>query len=313
MRSPHLFPQVNNFGVSTSPFHVRCSHDMLLDAMQPGHVIDTFHGKGAPMAEPPNQSTHQGTFDAHSPPITFGARRVYHQYSVVIPQIHLVLVSLLQGVAFGVLLLQPIPLPETLGKTTLSFFLAHYFYAPYLISSLIILIAWMDFVYAAVVLIWPPTALQAGLTYSLAVAEVTMVRNVESLPIWVSAAGAVTIIGGITRINNYRIYTHHDFEDTKLGARMLRNEVIYGTVYLVLGSIGMAYGFAYDWLLSQVRSVVPQGNADQLLHWVSYIDLVVDVVVILIVDVLYRQQLLRQITKDTSLEVTRHGGIRHKN
>src|SRR5207248_7408164 len=146
----------------------------------------------------------------------------------------------------------------------------------YIISALIILIAWMDIVYASAVLIWPPTALQAGLIFLLAVAEIVMVQDIQNLPIWVVGCGLVTIVGGITRCNNFRIFKKEDFEEPVVGSSILRNELIYGLVYIVLGLIGVGFGLYYDPILAWVAhnlSSLDSGNPDAFLHWVTYVDL----------------------------------------
>ena len=261
------------------------------------------------------QHAHQiVTFGQESPPLQFGARRLHYQYSVAIPQIHLILVSILQGVVFSLLLYLSPPVPLSANAITLDFFLHAYFYLPYIITSLIILIAWLDFVYASAVLIWPPSAFQVGLIYLLAVAEVFMVKSVEHFPLWVSGCGMVTIIGGIMRCNNYRIFTEEDFEQPQVGKTVLRNELWYGLGYIALGVIGVSYGLGFDLILHWIRHLHLWGvqDNDRLLHWISYINLMIDVGIILQVDVRYRRYLLRELTSNTDIQMTDHGGIRYK-
>ena len=65
------------------------------------------------------------------PTLTISPQRFHYLYSAVMPQIHLTLVSVLQGIAFGVLLLG-IPFP-----TSFESLFQLYFYFPYLISGII--------------------------------------------------------------------------------------------------------------------------------------------------------------------------------
>src|SRR5260370_29678949 len=134
-------------------------------------------------------------------------------------------------------------------------------------------------------------------------------------PSWVGGWGVVTIIGGITRCRNFRIFQKEDFEDHELGRTMLRNELRYGLIYIGLGLIGVFFGWQYPAILtfvSQHFSQLDAGNPEVALRWVSYIDLLLDIIAILPVDVRYRHRLLRQLTSDTDLEVTPYGGIRLK-
>jgi len=95
------------------------------------------------------------TRDQEQPPLTFGPKRIHYLYSVVLPQIHLTLVSVLQGIVFGVLLVS-IPLPPTSSWPTILYYLLdHYFYLPYGISSVVIIIIWIQFVEVTMFLFWP--------------------------------------------------------------------------------------------------------------------------------------------------------------
>jgi hypothetical protein len=251
------------------------------------------------------------TFADERPPLRFGAKRLYYQYSVAIPQAHLVLVSVLQGAVFG-LLLQGFGLVNGFQGITPDGLIRHYFYVPYIVTSFIILIAWMDFVYASAVLIWPPSAFLSSLIFLLAVTEVLMVKSIDDIAVWVAACGTVTIVGGGLRLNNCRLFRVNDFEDKELGAVILRNEFIYGIGYGVLGVIGLLYGLGYAALSQYLVARFPGAPVDTLLRWTSYGNLLADIVFILAVDVRYRQWMLHKLTRSTVLEVTPHGGIRHR-
>src|SRR5205085_8095055 len=89
------------------------------------------------------------------PTLTISPQRFHYYYSSVLPQIHLTLVSVLQGIAFGVLLLG-IPLPhDTTRLPAFEFLFQQYLYLPYIISSLLILSIWKQFVAACIFSTWP--------------------------------------------------------------------------------------------------------------------------------------------------------------
>jgi ribonucleoside-diphosphate reductase beta chain len=261
------------------------------------------------MSDPLKKKTVLQTFDDESPPLEFGVRRLYYQYSVTIPQIHLILISILQGTVITSFLARVIPNPHVFS---FAFLLQIYFYLPYILTFMVILIAWMDFVYASGVLIWPPTAFQATLIFLLALAEIAMVNSIDTFYLWRIMLGLTTVIGGFMRLNNFRIFKGNDFADYHLGKRILSNELIYGLAYVILGLMGASIGLIYSSLLIWTNAHYPHIEGDRVLHWVFYSLILLEVSIVLIVDVIYRQWLLRRLTRDTDLEITPHGGIRHK-
>lgn len=55
-----------------------------------------------------NTTVRQGN---ESPPLSLGPKRLHYQFSAALPQVHLTLVSIVQGIAFGVLF-QDLPVPR---------------------------------------------------------------------------------------------------------------------------------------------------------------------------------------------------------
>lgn len=229
------------------------------------------------------------------------------------------LVSVLQGIAFTVLLTKSIPPPPKSvfsilqPSLLLQWLLQQYFYLPYILTSLILIIVWMNFVYASAVFIWPPTPLQAGLIFSIAIVEVVMANSVENFPIWRSAIGLTTVIGGLIRCNNVRIFAPRDFEDPQFGEALLRKERSYGIAYIILGTVGVVSGLLYSFILSWLQSRFPGlKNVDNLLHWTFYLLILGELIIVLKVDAVNRQSLLLKLTEKTDLGVTRYGGIWQK-
>jgi|GEM_PF-128615 len=263
-----------------------------------------------------------------SPPLQFGSRRLYYQYSVTIPQVQLVLASVLQGIVFTILLTRKIDFPTQLNKDIYFlfqlpylfgfFFHQQYFYLPYIISALVVIIGWMDFVYATAVLIWPPTPLQAIMFILLTVAEIAMASTVSpvGIALWRSSLGLTTVVGGIMRLNNVRIFQPEDFEDLEVGKDILKKEKFYGRLYIGMGSLGVVIGVSYYVILGWVQALfhLPSSNADVLLHWIVYLLILGEIGFVLNQDRDYRQKLLQRLTTNTTppLEVTPFGGIRHK-
>lgn len=248
-----------------------------------------------------------------SPPIRFGLKRAYYQYSTSIPQSHLVLVSVLEGIVFGVLLINNLTLPKFPGALTPEYALQLYLaIAPFVATSLIILLTWTDFVYASTVLIWPPSIQQTALIYLASVPQIVAAREIGDFQVWMLGCSLVTLVAGLVRFNNRLIFRAYDFEDEQLGANLLRREIYYGWLYTGLGLLGLVlisqYGTARAWL--QASGAFP--NADDFLHEIGYLSvLAVEVFLVFLVS-RYQEYFLSRVTKGTDLEVTRFGSIRHR-
>jgi hypothetical protein len=194
-------------------------------------------------------------FSSVAPPIEFGPRRAFYQYSVGVPQFHLILVSVLQSIVFGMLVTNLPPLPQwsEVNARGLDFVLAA---APYLLSALIVLIVWVDFVYVSAVLVWPARFWYAFLIYSVTFTEVFMVRAIIEpgqidIPKWVFGVGLVVGVSGLVRLSNRSYFRpgSSQFVDEEVRNWVWGREKILAVLYVVLGAIGMALGFFYTNLL----------------------------------------------------------------
>lgn len=267
-----------------------------------------------PSAEPGNKTP---SYRENSPPIRFGLRRAYYQYSTSIPQSHLVLVSVLEGIVFGVLLynngvvVAAPPNPLTF-EYLLRVFLA---IAPFIATSLIILLTWTDFVYASTVLIWPPTIQQTALIYLTSVPQIVAAREIADFPVWVVACSFVTLSAALVRFNNLIIFRPYDFEDEQLGADLLRREFYYGWLYSFFGILGLLLISLYGTFRGVFVSSGAFGNfanVDEVLHGVGYLLVLAIEVLLIILVSRYQAYFMNRVTKDTDLEVTRFGGLRHR-
>jgi len=210
------------------------------------------------MSQKPNKVITRGH---EQPPLTYGVQRLHYEFSAILPTLHLTLVSILQGVVFGELL-QGIPLPNVSLAQLLNFLLHVYFYLPYVISSLLILLIWKQFVQASVFLLWPLSTIQAGLTYFIALIEFLAFRilflpggqkitaiSPTMLSGWITGLGCIGIVGGIIRLNNLRIEKIEDYESADLGKLSLVGEIREGILYICLGIVVIIYGLWYDQII----------------------------------------------------------------
>src|SRR5947209_19766333 len=200
------------------------------------------------------------TRNGETPPLTIGPRRFHYFYSTILPQIHLILVSVLHSIAFGVLLLGiPLP-PDITHLPSIEFLLQHYFYLPYVVSSLPILIIWINFALACMFSLWPLSVLQSGLIYLIALAEILSFRLISApgtkLSAWLISFGLIAIIGGCIRLNNTRLECKEDYESMDFGEVSIKGERNIGILYVGLDIVLVTFGLVYDQLTDMLKRLV---------------------------------------------------------
>src|SRR5205085_5080895 len=243
------------------------------------------------------------------PTLTISPQRFHYLYSAVMPQIHLTLVSVLQGIAFGVLLLG-IPFP-----TSFESLLQLYFYLPYIISSLGILIIWKQFMYASMFRNWPASTTQIALIYLLAVGEIIAFRLISvssNLPLiatvstWLICIGLVMIFGGCIRLNDLRLEKIEDFESSDLGRISRKGDFHNGTFLVCSGIALIILALFYNRLMDMLKSTT------SLLPWIIYISLFVILCCMLQLDTRHRRAFLRALVKESDLVISAHGVLRYE-
>ena len=258
------------------------------------------------------------TRNREKPPLTYGPERLHYQYSAILPTLHLTLVSILQGVAFGVLL-QGIPLPNVPYNQLFNFLHHIYFYLPYVFSSLLILLIWKQFVMAEVFMLWPLSTFQAGLIYLIALIEIITFR-VIALPVgqihtaisptmisgWITGNGFIGVVGGIIRLNNLRLHKKEDYESKTVGDYSLKVEKAEGIIYVCIGSILITFGSLY------VQLIQHNQKEAMVIPWITLISLMLILCIILLLDVFFRQSFLNKYVVNSDLIVSSHGVIRYE-
>src|SRR5712691_6433328 len=77
------------------------------------------------------------------PSLEYGPQRIHYIHSVALPQAYLTLSSVLQALAFSILLVG-FPLPKEITWPAFwSFVLQQYFYLPYALSIGLLILAWI--------------------------------------------------------------------------------------------------------------------------------------------------------------------------
>jgi len=259
------------------------------------------------------------TYGIEKPALTLGPRRFHYQYSVVLPQVHLILVSVLQSIAFGVLLLG-IPLPtNTLWSFVLGYAYQQYFYLPYVISSLLVLVIWKQFVYASLLSIWPLTSIHIFLIYLIAVIEIVAFRVITvasggtlsstSLAVWLFWLGWVGVVGGCIRLYNLPFIKKEDFDPEMPNNGAIKAWQIYrksqirdGLLYVGLGCGVITLGTIFSQLSNLLKPFL----------WLILGFLLFILILILLLDFIFRRALFAQLTENSDLYVTSSSVLRYK-
>lgn len=272
-----------------------------------------------------------------SPPLEHGPQRLHYQFSTLLPQTQLTFASVLQGVAFGLLLLHiPLP-PDNISWTSILHFVSvnQYLYLPYIISSLLIIFIWIQFVHASLLMIWPLSIFQATLIFFLTITEVLAFQKINSgspplysptLSPWLFGIGWVAIVGGFIRIHNLRWYYQErlasdepvlpddlisnfrrylasikDLASTK--SIMQKQERRDGLIYIFAGILTILISLTYGQLV-HLFSFFP---------WIILTIVLVSLGVCILLYTRYRQGLLKKIAQGSDLKVLPHGSIDYAN
>src|SRR5205823_7896692 len=212
---------------------------------------------------------------------------------------------------FGVLLLRiPLP-PNTSLLGIFSFLLQEYLYLPYIISSLIILIVWNQFVHGILFLAWPFTVFQSSLIFLMSLVEILTVTSVNFLPAWLFGVGWIAIVGAFIRFNNIRYLP----KDKQIWIAPLNNypifskktEVSDGLLYMGMGIIVLIISVIFNYIIDLVSRY--NNSFPSIIKLGILVLLFIMAIGILLIDKKNRRIYLDIFVKGSDLAVTPHGII----
>lgn len=242
-----------------------------------------------------------------SPPLDFGPKRLHYAYSVSLPMIHLTFVSIVQGIALA-LLLQSFPLPDETALASagnlVSFVLTQHAYLPYVISGLVVILIWKQFVQASIIYVWPLSTVQIALMLLISLAEVIAFREVERFNFWLLGLGLVGCIGGGIRFNNLLIHPSSKHESESLRRDNFHREAFFGLAFLLLGLLVIAVAILlHAWFISSSAQFV-LGT-----EWLVLLLLAVLVVGIIVFDHRALITTMKDAAKGSDIQVDGFGGV----
>lgn len=255
----------------------------------------------------PEKYEYYATREMESPPLTLGPRRLHYAYSVALPLIHLTFVSIVQGIALS-LLFQSFPLPraETLASTTtlVSFVTEQHAYLPYLISGLIVVLVWKQFVQNSMFFVWPISTSQIILMLLISLMEVVAFREISHFGAWLAGIGLIGCVGGCIRLNNLRVHPTSAFESELVRRRDRTMDLRDGLLYVLLG------------LLISAGALILHGQTTNVtvstgIQWAVLAVLSCLMVVVSMLDRFNLISMIQDMARNSDLRPNRFGGIEY--
>jgi len=200
-------------------------------------------------------------------PIKLGDKRLAFQLNMFLPQVHLTLISVLQGVALGVLIAQfgivsPFSFPAMLL---------------YIDSVIGIALIWYLYANAFLTFLWPFSAMHILLQFLLAAFESLALAFISRPAIWTLGVAVAAFVGAVIRWLNTKLVTPGSYErrdmfefDMELERSGSMGLVLLAAISLILGlillivdwqqcrylehltaAVGMVLGIILIWMLRE--------------------------------------------------------------
>lgn len=139
-------------------------------------------------------------------PVKLGARRVMLQLNTFLPQIHLTLISVLQGLALGVLIARLEKAPPTSISTMLLYF----------DSLMIVVLIWHLYSSVFVVFLWPLSLWHTLLQFLLAAAQSVTFFYITQPAVWTLGCACMALIAAVIRYLNTKAVGPFNYECEKV-------------------------------------------------------------------------------------------------
>lgn len=164
-------------------------------------------------------------------PVKLGARKVALQLNTFLPQVHLTLVSVLQGVTLAILVGQFDP-NQLLSSRTLLF----------VDSLLVIAFIWFLYSWAFVAFQWPFSSWHTVLQFLLATLQSLAFASLSKPTMWTLWLGSVALVGAAIRYWNTKLVSPANYErpevfhlDVQLDRDAWHRLLALGVVLLAIG------------------------------------------------------------------------------
>lgn len=203
--------------------------------------------------------------ESNTLPVRIGARRIAVQFDSLLPQVHLTLVSILQGIALGVLM-------ESVNFKTFKFHL----FPLYVASVIVVALIWHLYANAFVAFIWPFAGWHTLLQFLLAVVEIFAFAEISEPGIWMIGLALTSVIGALIRWLNTRIVSEENYVsksdymlDKKIEKTAAIRMVVISFIVMVVGIIRYLGGIeGYQYL--ELFDVVTGSSIAIVVFWMLH-------------------------------------------
>jgi hypothetical protein len=165
--------------------------------------------------------------------IKLGAKRTVVQLNTFLPQIHLTLISVLQGLALGILIAQ---IESHFSITAENILL-------YINSLLIIVLVWYLYSSVFVIFMWPLSFLHTLLQFCLTIAQSISFLFISEPGAWTIGIAITALIAGIIRFANTQIVRPEIYERRDIFHLDMSFERQASIIFFILGVIFATTGF----------------------------------------------------------------------
>jgi hypothetical protein len=165
-------------------------------------------------------------------------QRMVQQFSTLLPQVHLTLVSILQGLALVVLFTNTKPPAGFSWNDITSALYAHHWYVPHIASLLMVVTAWIEYVYGIFYLHWPVKSLWVTLQFLIVVPEVAAFSSVDQIGPWMLWLGILSLFGGAFTFINRLFVSRTLYRTDEDWRRVTSTNALYWALGIILSVSG---------------------------------------------------------------------------
>lgn len=200
-------------------------------------TVVTTHSVDTPIeTSSANNANENGPY---SQMLKLGAQRTAIQLSTFLPQIHLTLISVLQGLVLAILI------DEFRWSGDIAYFLRS------IDSLLIIVLVWFLYCFVFVIFVWPLSYWHTLLQFALAVAQSFAFLHISDSGAWTLGLAAICFIACLIRLTNTYLVKPRSYERPEVYEIDMQFEkeafvifLLLALFYLVLGILQKTYGGA---------------------------------------------------------------------
>lgn len=205
----------------------------------------------------------------------FTANRMIRQIDSLMPQIHLTLVSIQQGIALVFLLTSVQPPKSPMWSDILAALKTNHLFLPHIASLLLIILVWNQFAHATIFLYWPVSNATASLLFLFCVAEIIAFSSARYVGAWMLWTGMLLFVATFVRRRNRSVISKVLFRRSPSYQRRVWSPFAALDI-LAIGAISLSCGICREYgLFHFAGTVAVMGSREILFDYLAPLLLVV--------------------------------------